>query len=52
MIIESKNDVFFEDAFPYKQKEDKIFGKRTRETVFRDEVSSEPIIDAEAETAS
>ena len=49
MIIKSKDDVFFEDIFLYKRKEDKISEKRTHETTFRDEGPSEPTIDAEVE---
>ena len=37
MIIELKDDAFFEDVFPYKQKENKTSKKRTHEIIFRDE---------------
>jgi len=46
MIIESR-DVFFEDVFPYKRKENNTSRKRTHEIMFRDERPSEPIIDVE-----
>ena len=46
MSIEFK-DVFFEDIFPYKWKEEKTSGKRTYETAFRDERPNEPIVNAE-----
>jgi len=42
MIIESKDNVLFEDIFPYKLKEDNNSRKRTHETMFRDERLSEP----------
>jgi len=41
--------VFFEDVFPYKREEDKTSGKRTHETLFRDESLYEPTVNAEAE---
>ena len=49
MIIESRVDVFFEDIFLYKRKEDKTFGKRLHEIAFRDEGPIELTIDAEVE---
>ena len=49
MIIELKNDVFFEDIFLYKQKEDKTSEKRTHETTFKDEKPSELIVNVKIE---
>ena len=49
MIIESREDVFFEDIFPYKQEEDKTSGKRTYEIAFRDKGPSEQTIDVKVE---
>ena len=47
MIIESRDAVFFEDIFSYKQETDKTSGKRTHEIAFRDESSGELIVNAE-----
>ena len=52
MIIESRDLVFFEDIFPYKREEDKISEKRTHETVFRDEETSKPTINAKVKVRS
>ena len=41
MIIASRDNVFFEDVFAYKQKETRLLGKKTNETSFRDEGPSE-----------
>ena len=49
MIIESRDAVFFEDIFSYKQKEDKNSQKRTYEMAFKDESPKEPIGNAEVE---
>jgi len=49
MIIESRDVVFLEDIFPYKQEKDKTSGKRTHETTFRDEDHSEPTVNAKVE---
>ena len=49
MIIESKDDVFFEDIFPYKRGEEKNSEKRTHEIAFRDESPKEPFGNAEVE---
>ena len=46
MIIESRDDVFFENIFSYKQKKHKTFGKWTHETTFKNEGPSEPIVNA------
>ena len=37
MIIESRDDAFFEDIFSYKRKEDKTFEKRIHEMAFMNE---------------
>ena len=42
MIIESRDTVFFEIIFSYKQEEDKTSEKRTHETSFRNEGPNEP----------
>jgi len=41
MIVESRDAMFFEDVFLYKQEEDKTSGKRIHEIAFRDEVNVE-----------
>ena len=52
MIFESRDDVFFENVFPYKRKEDKTLGKRIHEIEFRDERPSKPTVNAEVKTRS
>ena len=49
MIIESKDDVFFEDIFSYKWETDKTSGKRTHEMTFKDESPEKPIVNAKIE---
>ena len=49
MIIESRDDVFFEDIFLYKREEEKTTGKRTHKIAFRDESPKEPIGNAKVE---
>ena len=49
MIIESREVMFFEDIFLYKQKEEKTSGKRTHETAFRNERPNEPTVNAKVE---
>jgi len=44
MIIESRDNVFFEDIFPYKRKENKTSEKKIHGIMFRDERSSEPTV--------
>ena len=49
MIIKFRDDVFFEDIFPYKRETDKTSGKKTHEMAFRDESPEEPIVNAKIE---
>ena len=52
IIIESRDDVFFEDVFPHKWEEDKTSEKRTHETTFRIEDPREPIVNAKVKLRS
>ena len=49
MIIEFRDDVVFEDIFPYKRKTDKTSGKRTHEMTFRNKGPRELAVNAKVE---
>ena len=50
MIIEFRDDVFFEDIFPYKRETDKASEKRIHEMAFRNKSPKEPIVNAKIES--
>ena len=49
MIIESRDDVFFEEIFSYNWEIDKTSRKRTHEMAFRDESPEKLVVNAEVE---
>jgi len=52
MVIESRDDLFFENVFPYKWEKNNASEKRTHEITFRDEGPIEPTVDVKVEPRS